>query len=234
MSLRVVGVGLGRTGTNSLKVALEQLLGGPCYHMFELIAHPQQVPQWEQAVRGEAVDWHALFDGYAATVDWPGCAFWRELVAANPDAAVLLSTRDSAQTWWASMEHTIVPALQGPMLSDQPDLARGQEMVRELFRTRFTPQFADRDAAIAVYERHCAEVRREVAPTSLIEWQPRDGWEPICSRLGVPVPDTPFPHENSSEDFGDNVERSIADSERALGSTSDARATPDGGGAARS
>ena len=75
MALKVVGVGLGRTGTNSLKVALEQLLGGPCYHMFELIAHPEQVPMWERAVRGEDVDWERLFDGYAATVDWPGCAF---------------------------------------------------------------------------------------------------------------------------------------------------------------
>src|SRR4029077_10218340 len=103
--------------------------------------------------------WHALFDGYAATVDWPGCAFWRDLCAANPDAPVLLSTRDSAQTWWASMQHTIVPALQGPMLSDQPDLMRGQKMVRELFRTRFTPDFADSDAAIAPSERHRDEGR---------------------------------------------------------------------------
>jgi hypothetical protein len=218
MALRVVGVGLGRTGTNSLKVALEQLLDGPCYHMFELIAHPQRVPLWEQAVRGEDVDWHAVFDGYAATVDWPGCAFWRDIVAANPDAPVLLSIRDSAETWWASMENTIVPALKGPMISDYPELMRGQEMVRELFRTRFTPDFADRDAAIAQYERHCEDVRREVPAERLIEWQPADGWEPICARLRVPVPDTPFPHENSGEDFGGKVERTVAEGEAALGS----------------
>ena len=216
MALKVVGAGLGRTGTNSLKLALEELLGGPCYHMFELIAHPQQVPLWEQALRGEQVDWASLFDGYAATVDWPGCAFWRDLAAANPDAPVLLSTRDSAQTWWASMEQTVVPALQGPMLSDHPELMRGQEMVLELFRTRFTPDFADRGAAIAAYERHCDAVRREIPADRLIEWQPRDGWRPICSHLGLPVPDTPFPHENTSEDFGDNAERAIADSERVL------------------
>ena len=218
MALKVVGVGLGRTGTNSLKLALEELLGGPCYHMFELIAHPQQVPLWELAVRGEEVDWNALFEGYAATVDWPGCAFWRDLITANPNAPVLLSTRDSPQTWWASMEQTIIPALQGPMLSDHPDLMRGQKMVRDLFRTRFTPDFANRDAAIAEYERHRDDVRREVPAERLVEWQPRDGWEPICSCLGLPVPETPFPHENSSEDFGGKVERSIADSERALGS----------------
>src|SRR5947209_16936272 len=129
MALKVIGVGLGRTGTNSLKLALEELLGGPCYHMFELIAHPQAVPMWERAVRGEEVDWDELFEDYAATVDWPGCAFWREIVAANPDAPVLLSTRDSAQVWWRSFEQTIVPALQGPVISDQPELRRGQEMV---------------------------------------------------------------------------------------------------------
>ncbi len=216
MALKVVGAGLGRTGTNSLKLALEELLGGPCYHMFELIAHPQQVPLWEQALRGEEVDWASLFEGYSATVDWPGCAFWRNLADANPDAPVLLSTRDSAQTWWASMEQTVVPALQGPMLSDHPELMRGQEMVLELFRTRFTPDFADRGAAIAAYERHCDAVRREIPADRLIEWQPRDGWRPICSHLGLPVPDTPFPHENTSEDFGDNAERAIADSERVL------------------
>jgi sulfotransferase family protein len=216
VALKIVGVGLGRTGTNSLKLALEQLLGGPCYHMFELIAHPQNVPIWEAAVRGDDVDWGSLFDGYAATVDWPGCAFWRDLVAANPDAPVLLSTRDSAQTWWASMEQTIVPALQGPALSDHPDLMRGQEMVHELFRTRFTPNWADRDAAIAAYERHCDDVRREVPEGRLIEWRAGEGWEPICSGLGIPVPTTRFPHENSKADFSGNVERSIADTERSL------------------
>jgi Sulfotransferase domain len=216
MALKLIGVGLGRTGTNSLKVALEELLGGPCYHMFELIAHPHGVPMWERAVRGEDVDWDALFDGYAATVDWPGCAFWREIAAANPDAPVLLSTRDSPETWWRSFEQTIVPALQGPMISEYPELQRGQEMVRELFDRHFTPDFADRDAAIAVYERHCEDVRREVPAERLIEWRTGEGWEPICAALGLAVPAMPFPHENAAGDFEGKVERSVAESERAL------------------
>jgi Sulfotransferase domain len=216
MALRLIGAGLGRTGTNSLKVALEELLGAPCYHMFELIAHPRGVPMWEQAVRGEWVDWGVLFDGYAATVDWPGCAFWREIAAANPDAPVLLSIRDSPQAWWRSFERTIVPALQGPMISDHPDLQRGQKMVRELFNVHFTPHFADHDAATAVYERHCDEVRSEVPAERLIEWRTGEGWEPICAGLGLPVPSTPFPHENAAGDFEAKVERSVADSERAL------------------
>jgi hypothetical protein len=220
MALRVIGAGLGRTGTNSLKLALEELLAGACYHMFELIAHPQNVPNWEAAIRGEEVDWDVLFDGYAATVDWPGCAFWRQLAAANPDAPVLLSTRSDAETWWRSFEQTIVPALQGPMISDQPDLRRGQEMVLELFNTCFTPDWADHDAAVAAYDRHCDTVRREVPPSRLIEWTAGEGWEPICERLGLAVPSSPFPHENAAGDFEGKVERSVAESERALGHVS--------------
>jgi Sulfotransferase domain len=216
MALKLIGAGLGRTGTNSLKVALEELLGGPCYHMFEVIAHPQSVPAWERAVRGEAVDWDELFDGYAAAVDWPACAFWREIAAANPDSPILLSTRENSQVWWESFERTIVPALQGPMISDHPELRRGQEMVLELFTKHFTPDFADRDAAVAVYERHCREVRDEVPAGRLIEWRTGEGWEPLCAALGLPVPATPFPHENAAGDFEAKVERSVADSEHAL------------------
>ena len=69
---------------------------------------------------------------------------------------------------------------------------------------------------MAVYERHCEEVRRDVPEGRLIEWQAGEGWEPICAGLGLPVPTTPFPHENTSADFSGKVERSIAESERAL------------------
>src|SRR5205807_4528487 len=124
MALKVVGAGLGRTGTNSLKLALEQLLGAPCYHMLEVMQHPQHTPSWEAAVRGEAVDWSTLLNGYAATVDWPASAFWSELRASNPDALLLLSTRDSARRWWESMQRTIVATLSGEAPSDLPATRR--------------------------------------------------------------------------------------------------------------
>ena len=77
MTLRVVGAGLGRTGTHSLKLALEQLLGGPCYHMTETFGRPDDIPVWHAAVNGELPDWPTFLADYAATVDWPACAFWR-------------------------------------------------------------------------------------------------------------------------------------------------------------
>jgi hypothetical protein len=203
--LRVVGAGLGRTGTNSLKLALEQLLGGPCYHMFELMERREQLPQWVAAIGGESVDFAALLAGFAATVDWPACAFWRQIHAASPGSVVLLSTRDPA-AWWASMENTIIPILSQPAPAEDEDWMRGQMMIKELFATTLTRDWDDRDAAVAAFERHNAEVRAEVPAERLIDWHTGDGWEPICEVLGLPVPEQPFPHENRSEDFSANVE----------------------------
>jgi hypothetical protein len=206
--LQVVGAGLGRTGTNSLKLALEQLLGAPCYHMFELMARREQLPQWQAAIAGEQIDWAALLSGFGATVDWPACAFWRQIHAANPDAVILLSTRDP-DAWWASMEKTIVPILKQPAPPGNSDWDQGQQMILEMFRTTFTPEWDDRDAAIAAFERHNEAVRQEAPASRLIEWRTGEGWEPICAGLGLPVPDVPFPHENRTEDFTANVEQRL-------------------------
>ena len=200
MALQVVGAGLGRTGTNSLKLALEQLLGGRCYHMYEAAKRDADTPVWAAAVRGEPVDWGAFLEGFVASVDWPACSFWRELHAANPDAPVLLSTRASAQEWWQSMERTIVPRLHLPA-EGEPDTARRREMMHALMRMRFTPAWTEREPAIEAYERHAEEVRRTVAPEQLIDWRPSDGWDPICSALGVAVPREPFPHVNTEAEF---------------------------------
>jgi hypothetical protein len=201
MSLRVVGAGLGRTGTASLKRALEVLLGGRCYHMFEAAARPGDATVWQRAVRGEAVDWDALFEDFVATVDWPACSFWRELRERHPDALVLLSERESPQRWWASMERTIVPTLKSPVPADDVALARHRKMVIELISRCFTPRWDDGDAAIAAYERHNAEVRESVPRERLVEWRPGDGWDPLCEALAVEVPDEPFPHENTTAHF---------------------------------
>jgi hypothetical protein len=200
VTLRVIGAGLGRTGTNSLKLALEQLLGAPCYHMLEVMQHPRHTPSWEAAVRGEAVDWSTLLNGYVATVDWPAAAFWSELRAANPDALVLLSTRDSARQWWESMQRTIVATLSGEAPSDPPTRRR-RAMVVAMMQARFTPGWREADSAMAAYERHNDAVRRGVPPERLIEWQPRDGWQPLCAALGLPPPQEPFPRENTTADF---------------------------------
>lgn len=198
--LRIVGAGLGRTGTASLKAALERLLEGRCYHMFEAWERPQDVPVWHAAVRGEPVDWDALLAEYVATVDWPACAFWDDLAAANPDALVLLSTRESPGQWWASMERTIVPRIKSAVPADDEELVRHRAMVTELLE-RFDPGWEDPAAAMAAYEAHNERVRGSVRPDRLIDWRPGDGWAPICDALGMSVPAEDFPHENTTADF---------------------------------
>jgi hypothetical protein len=199
MTLKLVGAGLGRTGTHSLKIAIEQLLGGRCYHMIEVFGRPDDIRQWRRAVDGEPVDWTAFpDDSYLATVDWPAAAFWRELSAANPDAIVLLSTRP-ADDWYRSASNTIFQVMDRAP-ADDPVLDEHLEMIRRMFG-RFCTDWRDEAAAKAAFDAHNAAVRAEVLPERLVDWQPGDGWKPIADALGVPVPDGPFPHVNTTDEF---------------------------------
>jgi hypothetical protein len=195
MALKVIGAGLGRTGTHSLQLALQQLLGGPCYHMLEVMADPDvRVQQWMDAMDGNA-NWDTIMDGYVASVDWPAAAFWSELADRYPNAPVLLSTRTSTDAWFTSFNSTILQV----MLRDAPN--GDSPMPVRMMDERFTPDWRDPNACKAAYERHNAEVRATIPADRLIEWQPGDGWGPICAHLGVPVPSDPFPHVNTTDDF---------------------------------
>ena len=201
MALRVVGVGLGRTGTHSLKIALEQLLGAPCHHMIEVIGSSEQMRLWTAAA-DDRPDWPATFDGYVATVDWPGAGFWRELVAQYPDAVVLLSRRPSADAWWKSADETIFELLRRPV-PDDPEMAEWKAWFETVPRILARNGVDVSDAAVskAAYERHLEDVRAEVPSERLVEWTTGDGWAPLCQALGVSEPDEPFPHVNTTEEF---------------------------------
>jgi hypothetical protein len=204
MALRVVGAGVGRTGTASLQLALQQLLAGRCYHMGETFGRPDDIPVWHAAVNGTQPDWSAFLHEFVATVDWPACAFWRELSEANPDAIVLLSTRTTADAWWTSANDTILQVLRRPVPDDHEhvEVIRPQvAMIGDMFARTFTPAWQEAGAAKQAYDEHNAAVRAGVDPARLVEWQPGDGWEPICAALDLPVPDEPFPHVNSTADF---------------------------------
>lgn len=196
MSLRVVGAGLGRTGTHTLKVVLERLLEGPCHHMLEVFAHPEQVPAWQRAVDGEPYEsWSGVLDGYVAAVDWPSCRFYDQLFDANPEALVLLSVRASADEWWRSADRTIFPALRASSLDD--DWSRWADRLI----AGHIGSYTDEDVAKAGYEAHNEAVRRAVPADRLLEWRATDGWAPLCAALGVPVPDEPFPVTNTTEEW---------------------------------
>jgi Sulfotransferase domain len=198
--MRIVGAGVGRTGTHSLKFALERLLDAPCYHMAEVFEHMDHVPTWHAAIRGERVDWQPVLGGYAAIVDWPGAAVWRQLAAAFPEAMVLLSTRRDPATWLKSARSTILGNGPENKMEDDPSLPGFVPMARDMFAA-FEPDWRDDVAAMAAYDRHNAAVRSEVSEDRLIEWQPSDGWVPLCAGLGIDVPDEDFPHVNTTEEF---------------------------------
>jgi hypothetical protein len=202
MVLRVIGAGLPRTGTNSLRLALERLLGGQCYHMFTIKSDPAHARTWVRALDGSDRDMlgvRALLSGCAAAVDWPAASFWRDLLEVNPGAIVVLSVRDSARTWWESFDATVLARKR------QPERLPGDDgsfaVMRDgLLERTFGPRWDDPETAMAGYERHNALVRSLCPPERLVEWAPSDGWDPLCRALGVAVPGEPFPCTNSTDE----------------------------------
>jgi hypothetical protein len=199
MTIRLIGAGLGRTGTMSLKLALERLLGGTCHHMMEVRSHPDEIAAWDDAMRGRPVDWRSLLAGYTAIVDYPGAAMWRQLAEAFPDAPVLLSTRSSSQAWYDSAAATIFQSSKWQPTDETG--RRNKAMIAAMFERSLGADLDDAGAVMAAYEAHNAAVRTEVGPDRLFEYQPGDGWAPLCAALGLAVPEEPFPHTNTREEF---------------------------------
>ena len=199
MALELIGAGLGRTGTLSLKAALERIGYGPCYHMIEVLTAPELGRHWLEHTPSGSHDWEAVFHGYRATVDWPAAAFWRELADRYPDAKVLLSVRD-ADRWYDSVMNTIYPVMvQGPSERVPKTLHEFHEMVYALiFEQTFGGRLKDRAHAKRVFEEHNQAVIDAIPASKLLVYEPGDGWEPICRFLDVPVPDQAFPHLNDT------------------------------------
>ena len=205
MKLEIVGAGWGRTGTQSLKIALDRLGVGPCYHMMEVFGKTDHIALWADATRGEPPRWDLLFRDYRSIVDWPGCAFWRELAAAHPDAKILLSYRDP-EAWYESFRATIYEG----MVRDTP---AEPAWVRELFAVNRELIFEralrgrpdDRAHVIRCFEEHNEAVRSEAPSERLILYEVGSGWGPLCDGLGIPVPDEPYPRTNSTQEFRERM-----------------------------
>lgn len=201
MPLQVICAGWSRTGTFSLKRALERLGVGPCYHMHEFFAHPEHIPIWEGAARGAETDWDRVFDGYAAASDAPACMFWKALSEQYPEAKVVLTVRDPRE-WYQSMAETVVDVMRNPSkVSDERArsvLLTASRLVLDGF---FGGRFDDAEEAIGRYHAHCADVRGTLDPGRLLIYEVSQGWQPLCSFLGLPVPTEPFPNTNARGAF---------------------------------
>lgn len=196
MPLSVIGAGLGRTGTMSLKLALEQLGFGPCYHMVEVFKDPSAPGRWEAAADGERMDWEKVFAGFNSTVDWPSASFYKQLAAAYPEAKVILTERDP-EAWYESTQQTIF-AIRDERAAPTDAFV---SMIRKVVYKMFDFRVHDRDWAISVFERHNAQARAAIPADRLLVYEVAKGWVPLCDFLRVPVPDGPMPEVNTTEEF---------------------------------
>ena len=203
MALKVIGAGMPRTGTLSLKTALEQLGFGPCHHMTELFAHPEQWPLWDRIGEGEDVEWEEIFGPYRSVTDAPGVYFWRQLAARYPEAKMILTERDP-ERWYESMAATIFSPEHRRQLGDSPVGAIIGKLARRSWSGRddaARQEPPSREVMIKLFEDHNAAVRAETPPERVLVYSVSQGWDPLCAFLGVPVPPTPFPRVNSAEEF---------------------------------
>ena len=200
--IRLIGAGFGRTGTLSLKHALEKLGLTKCYHMAEVMQNPHHMATWQAAHNGEAIDWHDFLAGYQATVDWPSCNLWREQLAAFPDAKVLLSLRDKDR-WYDSVMATIYKFSRAGLTDDDPNRRAGAQWANEIIWQRvFDGRMDDRAHVTGVFEKHNQSVIDALPADRLLVFEAVQGWEPLCNFLELPVPDEPYPRVNSREEFG--------------------------------
>jgi len=193
MALKVIGSGLGRTGTLSTKLALEQIGFGPCHHMAEVFMHPESVPLWIEAGNGRP-DWDAIFDGYGSMVDHPGAGYWRELAAYYPDAKVLHTVRDPDK-WFDSTQATIF----GPGRPEPPG-GPFKTFLDQIYAW-YGGDIHDRAFMTGFFHRHTEAVVAAIPPERLLVFEVSQGWEPLCAFLGVPTPVTPYPRENTTDQF---------------------------------
>jgi hypothetical protein len=198
MSLAVIGAGYGRTGTLSLKSALETLGFVKCHHMIEVINTPGAADQWLAAIDATEVDWDALFEGFTACVDWPACHFYQALADYYPEAKVVLTVRDPLE-WYQSMLATTLRVIR-PRLADPDNRNLGTELV---VKAAFNGCIDDAEHAVEMFKRHTQEVIDSIEPERLLVYNAGEGWGPLCEFLERPVPAVPFPRVNSRDEFYD-------------------------------
>jgi len=200
----VIGVGGGRTGTHSLKTAINKLGFGPCHHMEEVLQNmPVQVPLWSAAVNGSP-DWRTIYSGYQSAVDWPTACFYRELLKEFPSAKFVLTQR-SPENWADSFGSTIYKLLAG---RDQapPEMHAWLDMANGVVAKTGFPADLDRDGLVNAFAAHSKMVKETIPASQLLVFAVQEGWEPLCTFLGEPIPDEPFPHTNDREEFWDLVQ----------------------------
>jgi len=216
MSLKVIGTGLGRTGTYSLKLAIEQLGVGKCYHMVELFQQPERLKYFKKAEKGEEVNWNELFNGYKAAVDYPVARYYKQITEFYPEAKVIHTLRDpeewyesaSATIFWASNPYSLRILKMAVHLPFSSEARRRIPVLmynRKLSELEFGKDLENKEKVIKRYNKHYEEVIKTIPDDRLLLFDPKSGWEPLCRFLKLPVPLIPYPKSNTRKEFLDRV-----------------------------
>jgi len=210
VTIKVIGAGFGRTGTMSLQAGLEELGFKKCHHMTQIKKSRKGLKLWYEVSQGKPVNWDDLFEGYQATVDWPACTFYKELVQHYPNAKVVLTVREP-ERWYDSTRSTIfVSSRIYPrwMRLLIPKLRRFEIVDRIIWKDTFHGRFTDKQHAIRVFNQHIEEVKKTILPEKLLIYEVKQGWEPLCEFLDVPIPqDKPFPHFNDKSEYPKRIKQ---------------------------
>lgn len=204
MSIKVIGAGFGRTGTASLRTALEKLGFNKCYHMHEILVDQSRAKSWYKASQGKDVNWDRVFDGYQAMLDWPSCSFYKNLVEKYPEAMVILTVRDPEE-WYKSVSETVYPLSNSfskwhAWFSPTARIMKGM-LFKIIWEGTFHGKFEDKEYAKTIFNRHIEEVKRTVSEEKLLIYKVTEGWKPLCEFLKVDEPEEPFPRVNGLEEF---------------------------------
>lgn len=206
MALKIIGAGMGRTGTASLKLALETLGLGRCYHMSEVLKNPESAQDWIEAANGNP-DWNKIFSGYGATVDNPGCGFWEELANYYPEAKVILTVRD-ANKWFDSTYETV----HSPDFCDFIKGSPWGDMVQQTVYDTMDNQMHDREFMVDFFNNRTAQIKKTISADRLFVYEVKEGWGPLCKFLDVPIPESDFPRVNSRLETRELINSMIAES----------------------
>jgi hypothetical protein len=211
--IQVIGAGFARTGTLSLKMALEHLGFGPCHHLSDHFDDAVMLDRWTAALNRENTEFDQLLAGYQAVVDFPGCLLWRELLGTYPEAKVVLTVRNPT-LWYESARRTVLNPefVRQAWLANQgtdEELGEARGRLSMALAYRGFPHGLGMDETIRIFEAHNRAVQNEVPPQSLLHFEVTQGWAPLCAFLGVDEPDCPFPCLNDTSTYRKRFARQL-------------------------
>jgi len=213
--MKIIGAGLGKTGTTSLAAAL-RILGFTVHDFIEQVGY--HVDEYLDALDGKMPDFAAMYKDVDATTDNPACLFWKELHECFSEAKVILTERDSVETWVESRVKHAKRMTEKRKEFSFPTAVMYATITGRKFKKLLKMEFQkyqnnEPDKLRSLYLEHNSRVKASIPQDQLLVFNVKQGWKPLCEFLGVDVPDVPFPRLNTKETSGKDLKKIFEESE---------------------